>query len=124
MVLGTWAFITILDIVREGESQRFDNRVIEWCWHHKGPPWLQDCARDVTALGGFSLLAQVTKERVLKLYFISVALALTFLVGISRVYLRVHWPTDVLAGWTAGLAWAILCLLIAHQLQRRGAVEQ
>jgi len=59
IVLGTWAFIAILDSVREGQSRRFDDRVIQWCWRHKGPPWLQDSGRDLTALGGVTVLSLV-----------------------------------------------------------------
>jgi undecaprenyl-diphosphatase len=58
-----------------------------------------------------------------RVYFIGVALLITGLVGLSRMYLGVHYPTDVLAGWTAGLVWACLCSLIAERLQRRGAIE-
>jgi undecaprenyl-diphosphatase len=69
-----------------------------------------------------SLLTRLVKGRRRKIYFLIVAMLLTFLVGISRIYLGVHWPTDVLAGWTAGLVWAIVCWLVARYLQRRGTV--
>jgi len=70
-----------------------------------------------------ALLARVEPLRRIKAFILSVAILLTLLVGISRVYLGVHWPTDVLAGWTVGAAWALLCWLIARALQRRGQVE-
>jgi undecaprenyl-diphosphatase len=70
-----------------------------------------------------SLLASVVKRRRLKLYILSLALLATLLVGVSRVYMGVHWPTDVLAGWTAGLVWALLCWLVARQLRLRGAIQ-
>jgi undecaprenyl-diphosphatase len=73
-------------------------------------------------LGG--LLAQTVKQRRLKLYFMSIALLVTFLVGASRVALGVHYPSDVLAGWATGLAWSLLCWVAARYLQRRGAIEQ
>lgn len=203
IVAGVWAFVAILGEVREGDTKRFDERVILFFGAHQGPPWLREAGRDLTALGGVtvltlttaavlgflllmrrfgmvwlvlvailggfvlsmvlkdvidrprpqlvphgslvytssfpsghsmlsavtyltlgSLLGRTVRSRLVKLYFLFVAMLLSFLIGVSRVYLGVHWPTDVLAGWCAGLAWALLCWVVARELQRRGAVEQ
>jgi undecaprenyl-diphosphatase len=70
------------------------------------------------------LLARLEPKPLLKAYFLGVMMAFAFLVGVSRVYLGVHYPTDVLAGWAVGLVWALLCWLAAWYLQRRGAVER
>ncbi|HKQ46938.1 MAG TPA: phosphatase PAP2 family protein [Phycisphaerae bacterium] len=64
-------------------------------------------------------LASAARQRRQKFYILGVALFLTLLVGCTRVYLGVHYPTDVLAGWCLGAAWAILCWLVARWLQRR-----
>ena len=77
----------------------------------------------VTYLTLGALLARLEPGKRTKIYFLGLACVLTFLVGLSRVYLGVHWPTDVLAGWTAGAVWALLCWLVARRLQQRGQVE-
>jgi undecaprenyl-diphosphatase len=78
----------------------------------------------VTYLTLGALLTRVQPQRRVKAYLLTVAVVLTVLIGVSRVYLGVHWPTDVLAGWCIGSAWAMLCWLAALWLQRRGQVEQ
>lgn len=70
-----------------------------------------------------ALLAQVAVRRREKIYFIQVALLLSAMIGVSRVLLGVHYPTDVLAGWGAGTAWALFCWSVAYWLQRRGKIE-
>lgn len=70
-----------------------------------------------------ALLARIQPKKRLKAYVLAVALVMTLLVGFSRVYLGVHWPTDVLAGWTAGAAWAFAFWAGAGWLQMRGRLE-
>lgn len=77
----------------------------------------------VTYLTLAVMLARAVPRRRLKAYFIGMAALLTVAVGVSRVYLGVHWPSDVLAGWMIGAAWALLFYTVAEWLGRRGAVE-
>jgi undecaprenyl-diphosphatase len=78
----------------------------------------------VTFLTLGALLARAEQSRRISAFIMALAIAMTLLVGMSRVYLGVHWPSDVLAGWSIGAAWASLCWFIALQLQRRGRVEK
>lgn len=70
------------------------------------------------------LLSRLVVGRLLRAYILGVAMILTLAVGVTRVFLGVHYPTDVLAGWAAGLGWALICLLVARVLQHKGKVEQ
>ena len=206
-VAGLWGFSALAAEVREGDTQKFDERVLLALRQPGnpaqpvGPTWSLQVARDLTAFGGavglgmitavvagylwlerrFGLLgfvlasvssgtalALVLKElfrrprpqivphltdistasfpsghsmlssltyltlaallaRAMpgfwtKLYFLFVAAALSVLIGCSRVYLGVHYPTDVFAGWCIGSAWAILCCLVADFIASRHLV--
>jgi undecaprenyl-diphosphatase len=66
-----------------------------------------------------ALLAEAEPRWRLRGCILGMAVTITLLVGASRVYLGVHWPTDVLAGWCIGGAWALLCWLVAMALRRR-----
>ena len=50
------------------------------------------------------------------------ALFLTLIIGLSRIYLGVHDPTDVLGGWCAGSIWAVTCWLVVRKFQDGPAV--
>lgn len=70
-----------------------------------------------------ALLARTQSDVRVKIYLLSAACTLTLVVGISRIYLGVHWPTDVLAGWAGGAAWALLCWVLMLWLQGKGTIE-
>ena len=67
----------------------------------------------VTYLTLAALLARTQSNPQVKAYFYGLALTTTILVGLTRIYLGLHWPSDVLGGWCVGAAWAIFCRLLA-----------
>jgi undecaprenyl-diphosphatase len=70
------------------------------------------------------LLMRIAERRATKIYCMSAAAVVTFLVGASRIYLGVHYPTDVLAGWLIGLSWALVCWLAERALERRTGLRR
>jgi undecaprenyl-diphosphatase len=70
-----------------------------------------------------ALMARFEPRRRLKAYLLTLAVIIAVAVGLSRLYLGVHWPTDVLAGWSLGAGWALTCWTIARFLQRQGQLE-
>lgn len=64
-----------------------------------------------------SLIARLSDDWRVRVYVISVAVLLSLAVGVSRVYLGVHWPSDVMAGWALGAAWASLAWLAVSALR-------
>lgn len=77
----------------------------------------------VTFLTIGAVLARLAPTRRLQIFSITAAVFLTLIVGFSRLYMGVHYPSDILAGWCLGAAWALLCSTIAFKLQKSGAVE-
>lgn len=49
---------------------------------------------------------------------------LVLVIGFSRVYLGVHWPSDVLAGWLIGVLWIVVCLTLAGRNSRPSGTVQ
>lgn len=70
-----------------------------------------------------ALVARSVETRALRIYVLLSAMILTASIGVSRLYLGVHWPTDVLAGWIFGAGWAFLAASIAWWLQARRRLE-
>jgi undecaprenyl-diphosphatase len=64
------------------------------------------------------MLAALTERFWTKVYFLAAAVLIVVLVGLSRIYLGVHFPTDVAAGWSVGAAWALGCALVARRYSR------
>jgi undecaprenyl-diphosphatase len=70
------------------------------------------------------ILARTLTDRHLKVFVLAAAAGLTLMIGFTRVYIGVHYPTDVLGGWMLGLSWAILCALISHRLRPQDSLSQ
>ena len=65
------------------------------------------------------MLARAFPQRRLKAYILGVAMIITLLVGVTRIYLGAHWATDVFAGWSVGAAWAMALWLVSYAVERR-----
>lgn len=78
----------------------------------------------VTYLSLGFLMAGSYEKRAVQIYIVGASVFIAFMVGMSRVYLGVHWPTDVLAGWALGSAWALVCWLSEYWLREKGRIKE
>lgn len=70
-----------------------------------------------------ALIVRIVESPAARAYVLGVAILVSLMVGVSRVYLGVHWPSDVAAGWALGIAWASLSWLAVSALRRRAGPE-
>jgi undecaprenyl-diphosphatase len=77
----------------------------------------------VTYLTLGALLARTQRRRATRIFVMAAGILLAVIIGLSRIYLGVHYPTDVLAGWVAGALWALGCWLVSKRFIARAAGE-
>lgn len=73
----------------------------------------------VTYLTLGALLARTQRYRATRIFVMGAGIFLAVIIGLSRIYLGVHYPTDVLAGWGAGALWALGCWLVSKRFIAR-----
>ena len=66
-----------------------------------------------------ALIAVQLRERASRAIVFAAAGAIAFAIGASRIYLGVHYPTDVIGGWSLGAAWAAIVWIAARRIAQR-----
>lgn len=77
----------------------------------------------VAYLTGGLIMAEAHKQRRMRILIMTGAVIITMLIGISRVYLGVHWPSDVIGGWALGTGWALLWWTVMHYYFNRTPIR-
>lgn len=69
------------------------------------------------------VLAQVSEHWRVRIYFVFIAISSSILIGFSRMFLGVHYPSDVLAGLVLGYSWGLFCWLLAGRILRTNSSQ-
>jgi undecaprenyl-diphosphatase len=137
------AFSKLASEVLEGEGRAIDTQIMlllrdpNDSTNPLGPGWFEEMMRDISGLGGVAMLTFITLvsalvphgsivytasfpsgHSLIAAIYLTLAIVMTLLIGISRVYLGVHWPSDVVAGWLGGSAWAFMFWIISHYARK------
>lgn len=112
-VLGGWALSTTLKLGVARPRPDIVPHLVEV--HDPSFPSGHAMVSAVTYLTLAVLISGTRRYRSTRIFTVAVGILLTLMIGASRVYLGVHYPTDVLGGWCAGATWALGCWIIARR---------
>jgi membrane-associated phospholipid phosphatase len=111
--LGAAVLVPLLKhVVARERPPVADRLAVETSWSYPSGHSLGSTA--VLGVLAVVVAARLTR-RVFRALVVSAAALLVVAIGVSRVYLGVHWPSDVLAGWLAGGLWLAFCLTLTSR---------
>lgn len=122
-VLGGWALSTVLKLGVARARPDIVPHLVEV--NDLSFPSGHAMVSAVTYLTLAALISGTRPYRSTRIFIIAAGILLTLMIGMSRVYLGVHYPSDVLGGWCAGASWALGCWIVARRFisLSRGTVE-
>ncbi|MET3776560.1 phosphatase PAP2 family protein [Rhizobium alvei] len=113
-ILGGWGLSTFLKISVARARPDVVPHLVDV--HDMSFPSGHAMVSAVTYLTLAALLSRSQESMKLRIFFMASATILTLLIGTSRVFLGVHFPTDVIGGWLLGTSWASFCWLLSRYL--------
>ena len=118
--LSGYLLMLILKLLFSRDRPPVENRLIDvgGASFPSGHAMLSTVVYGLTAVVVFRIFPRI-RERAVVLVWLPV---LVLLIGLSRVYLGVHWASDVVFGWLFGLIWLAACLIGHAQIVRRPAL--
>lgn len=119
LVVSSLGAMLVTEVLKElvgRERPAADGRLVE-AVGHAFPSGHSSQA--VACYGGLALVVILTTDRPRRrVVAVALAAVVAVAVGTSRVYLGVHWPSDILSGWIVGLTWLVLVATVAWLLRR------